>query len=90
MLRSATWWETGTLGLLVGFATFSWRSCANMPQLNSDGVPSFSANDLLAPVITYVVLGIYACLSPPTDTNGFSRARAVLSGIALIVNVVTI
>jgi hypothetical protein len=38
-----------------------------MPQLNTDGLRSFSANDWLAPAITFVFLGVYRNLHPPAD-----------------------
>ena len=38
--------------ILVGGAVYLWRASANMPQLNNDGIPGYSANDWLAPAIT--------------------------------------
>jgi hypothetical protein len=49
--------ESVAIALLAAGAVFLWRKSANMPQLNNDGLPPFSANDWLAPTITYVVLG---------------------------------
>jgi hypothetical protein len=76
--------------LVAALATFGERLCANMTQLNNDGVPSLSANDLLAPALTYIVLSIYADLFPPPDPARFAKLRALITGIALAVNVLTI
>ncbi|MFI6951427.1 winged helix-turn-helix domain-containing protein [Streptomyces sp. NPDC050422] len=45
-LPEGTW---AAVGLLSGASVFLWRASANMPQLNDDGLPGFSANDWLAP-----------------------------------------
>jgi MFS superfamily sulfate permease-like transporter len=50
------WWrlrptypgEAIVLAALTGAAVFAWRLSANMPQLNNDGIPPFSANDWAA------------------------------------------
>jgi hypothetical protein len=76
--------------VIGALATFGERLCANMTQLNNDGVPSLSANDLLAPALTYILLGIYADLHPPANPKGFGQFRAAATGIALAVNVLTI
>jgi hypothetical protein len=76
--------------LLAALATFGERLCANMTQLNNDGVPGLSANDLLAPALTYIVLSIYADVIPPANSERFGRLRALLTGVALAVNVLTI
>src|SRR3954452_6298304 len=56
---------------VLGFvAALLWRWSANMPQLNDDGLPGFSANDWLAPVLTYVT----PC--PPTSTCERRRSCA--------------
>src|SRR5213078_2063762 len=52
------------LGVLSAAAVFLLRKSANMPQLNDDGLSGFSANDWLAPTVTYVVLGVYGALRP--------------------------
>ena len=76
--------------VLTALATFGERLCANMTQLNNDGVPGFSANDLLAPALTYIVLSLYADLHPVSDPARFGRFRATVTGIALVINVLTI
>jgi hypothetical protein len=37
------------VAVLTFAAVLLWRWSANMPQLNDDGLPGFSANDWLAP-----------------------------------------
>jgi hypothetical protein len=61
-----------------------------MPQLNTDGLNGFSANDWLAPTITSVVLALYAALRQPTNLPRFARAGALAVLVAFFVNVVTI
>jgi hypothetical protein len=90
ILRHEPWLDAVSVGVVAGLATFGWRLCANLPQLNADGVPGFSANDLAAPIATWVLLGIYAAVRPPADPRRFALARAAATGIALVVNVVTI
>jgi hypothetical protein len=75
--------------LSVG-AVFLWRKSANMPQLNNDGLPPFSANDWLAPVLTYVVLGMYRSVRRPGNDRQFAQASALAVLVAFVVNVVTI
>jgi hypothetical protein len=82
--------RAAVVGLVVFVATFGWRTVANMPQLNRDGVNGFSPNDLLAPVVTYVLLGILAAIWPPPEPLRFARLRALATGIVLAVNVITI
>ncbi len=89
MPRSA-WPDVVSIGVLSGAAVFLWRISANMPQLNSDGLPGFSANDWLAPVMTYVFLSVYADLRSPADPRRYGQIRAIAVVISLIVNVVTI
>lgn len=71
-------------------AVFLWRMSANMPQLNDDGLPGFSANDWAAPILTYVVLAGYADLRPPADPARYRQVRALATVIAVAVNVITI
>jgi hypothetical protein len=71
-------------------AVLLWRWSANMPQLNDDGLPGFSANDWLAPVLTYVVLAAYADLRGLAEPRRFAQTRALATIAALVANVVTI
>jgi hypothetical protein len=74
----------------AGLAVYMWRASANMPQLNNDGIPGYSANDWLAPAIVFVVLSVYADLLPPADPRRFGQVRAAATIVALAVNVITI
>jgi hypothetical protein len=89
-LRPTSIAQSVLLACVVAASVFVWRQSANMPQLNDDGMPGFSANDLLCPVITYVALGIWAALRPPDDPVRWGQTRALLTLATLIVNVVTI
>jgi hypothetical protein len=95
---AATAGITGAAALIAGFviallsasAVFLWRKSANMPQLNDDGLPPFSANDWLAPVITYVFLGMYASVRHAANDRRIAVVRTLAVVAAFIVNVVTI
>ena len=78
------------IGILTAAAVFLLRKSANMPQLNNDGLSGFSANDWLAPTVTYVVLGIYGAVRRPTEPRRYQQARAAATAIALAINVLTI
>ncbi|SDY81126.1 hypothetical protein SAMN05661080_04682 [Modestobacter sp. DSM 44400] len=82
--------EQLAVAVLAFAAVLLWRLSANMPQLNNDGLPGFSANDWLAPVLTYITLSGYADLHAPADPRRFAQTRALATIAALIVNVVTI
>jgi hypothetical protein len=82
--------ESVVVGVLTAAAVFLWRKSANLPQLNADGLSGFSANDWLAPVLTFVWLAVYRCLWPPAEDRRYGRAMAVATIIALAVNVITI
>lgn len=86
----SAWPDVVAIGILSGVAVFLWRISANMPQLNSDGLPDFSANDWLAPVMTYVFLSAYADLRSPVDPRSYGQIRTIAVVISLFVNVVTI
>jgi hypothetical protein len=82
--------ESVAIAVLSAGAVFLWRKSANMPQLNNDGLSPFSANDWLAPTLTYVVLGLYASVRRPGNERRFAQARALAVVAAFVVNVVTI
>jgi hypothetical protein len=84
------WPDIVAIGLLSGAAVFVWRISANMPQLNNDGLPGFSANDWAAPILTFVVLSVYTDLRAPAQLHGHRQARALATLAALVVNVITI
>ena len=89
-LRRPAWRQALVVALLSGAAVFQWRLSANLPQLNDDGLPGFSANDWAAPVVTYIVLSCYADLRPPPDQARYKQVRALATVVALAVNVITI
>ncbi|MFG2524913.1 hypothetical protein [Streptomyces sp. NPDC048527] len=89
-LPKGAWTDIAAVALLSGVSVFLWRASANMPQLNDDGLPGFSANDWLAPVITYVFLGLYAQTRPPADPRRYEQVRALAVLASLAVNVITI
>lgn len=82
--------DTVATGLLTAAAVFMLRKSANMPQLNNDGLNGFSANDWLAPTLTFVVLGIYAAIRPQHEPRRFQQARAAATAMAFAINVLTI
>lgn len=84
------WPDVVAVAVLAAGSVFLWRISANMPQLNSDGLPGFSANDWLAPVATYLFLTVYADLRPPADPRRYGQARALAVLASLAVNVITI
>lgn len=71
-------------------AVYLWRSSANMAQLNDDGLPGFSANDWLAPAITFIALTLFKDLHPPADVRRYNQVRAISTIAAFAVNVITI
>lgn len=56
-LPRGEWPDIAAVGVLAVCSVFLWRSSANMPQLNSDGLPAFSANDWLAPGLDEALRG---------------------------------
>lgn len=82
--------ESVVIGVIAALAVFLWRKSANMPQLSDDGLPPFSANDWLAPVLTYVVLEMSASVRDTANDRRFGLARSLAVLAAFVVNVVTI
>src|SRR5258708_474783 len=78
------------IGVLTAGAVFMLRKSANMPQLNNDGLNGYSANDWLAPTVTFVVLGLYGAIRSPEETRRFEQSRAAATLVAFVINVVTI
>ena len=78
------------VGLLTAGAVFLLRKSANMPQLNADGLQGFSANDWLAPTVTFVVLGVYGAARRATEPQRFEQVRAAATVVAFAVVVLTI
>ncbi len=84
------WADIAAVTVLAAASVLLWRLSANMPQLNDDGLPGFSANDWAAPALTYIFLSVYADLRPPADRRRFNKCRALATLASLVVNVVTI
>lgn len=84
------WPDAGAVGVLSGIAVALWRLSANMPALNNDGLPGFSANDLAAPTFAFVLLTLYADLRTPPNLGRYRQARALATLATLAVNVITI
>lgn len=78
------------IGLLTAGSVFMLRKSANMPQLNNDGLSGFSANDWLAPTVTFVALGIYGAFRPPGEPRRYRQSAAAATIVALVINVLTI
>ncbi|HKS52854.1 MAG TPA: hypothetical protein VJS67_13385 [Pseudonocardiaceae bacterium] len=89
-LPRSAWPDILAVTVLSGAAVVLWRLSANMPALNDDGLPGFSANDWAAPVLTFVFLSLFADLRAPTDPGRYRQARALATLAALAVNVITI
>jgi hypothetical protein len=84
------WLDIIAAAVLAAAAVLLWRLSANMPQLNDDGLPSFSANDWAAPAMTYLFLSGYADVRPPLDARRYRQFRILATVGALAVNVITI
>ncbi len=78
------------LAAVTGLSVFAWRSAGNVPVLNNDPIPPFSPNDLLCPLVSFVMLEVYAVLRPPSDPLAWARVRALLTLVSFVVNVLTI
>lgn len=94
----ALWWlrdqrrilDAALIAVVVAAAVFLYRKSANMPALNDDGLSGFSANDWLAPTLSFVALGLYGAARRPLEERRFQQVRAMATLIALAVNVLTI
>jgi hypothetical protein len=84
------WLDTVAAAVVAAAAVLLWRLSANMPQLNDDGLPGFSANDWAAPAMTYLFLSGYADVRPPLDDRRYRQFRILATLGALVVNVITI
>jgi hypothetical protein len=89
-LSRSSWPDIVAVAVLSAASVFLWRISANMPQLNNDGLPGFSANDWAAPVLTYVFLGLYSDARSPAETRHYAQSRALATVVSLVVNVITI
>jgi hypothetical protein len=82
--------EATLAALVVGLSVLAWRLSANVPPFNDDPIALLSPNDWLCPMLTSICLGMYAALRPPADAMRWSRARALLTVVAFVVNVLVI
>jgi hypothetical protein len=71
-------------------ATWLLRRSANMPALNDGGLPGFSANDCLAPAVTWVDVALYSDLRRQPAGAALRRTRAAAALLTFAVNVLTI
>lgn len=78
------------LSFIVGFSVLAWRMAGNVAPLNDDPIPPFSPNDLLCPVVTYFMLGIYGAFHQPAVDTEWAKTRAWLAIVSLVVNVIFI
>jgi hypothetical protein len=85
-----TIYESVIVAVLAGLSILVWRLAGNTQSLNDDPIPLVSPNDVLCPILTYVVLGLYADVSRAVDRPAWGRLRALLTITSLIVNIVTI
>ena len=76
--------------ILAFTAVWLLRRSANMPALNDDGLPGFSANDCLAPAVTWVAVALYSDLRGQPPGAALRRTRAAAALLAFAVNVITI
>ncbi len=89
-LGRGAWLDILAITVLSGLAVLLWRLSANMPALNDDGLPGFSANDWAAPALVFLFLTVFADLRVPADPRRYRQARALATLGALAVNVITI
>lgn len=82
--------ESVIIAVLAGLSILGWRLAGNTPPLNDDAIPLASPNDVLCPVLTYVILGLYADVRRGSERPAWGRVRALLTITSLIVNVATI
>jgi hypothetical protein len=78
------------LTLVVGGSVFVGRLICNIPVLNNDPVSGFSPNDLLCPMLTFVMLEVLIGLRPLEQQQHWLRLRTLLVLVSLVVNVLTI
>ncbi len=82
--------DLAAVTVLAFAATWLLRRAANMAQLNDDGLPGFSANDCLSPVVTWVALALFSDIQGHSPGTPIRRARAAAALLAFAVNVLTI
>jgi hypothetical protein len=78
------------LALVAGGSVLLWRAAGNVPALNNDPIPATSPNDVLCPLVTYLLVGMYAAFRPQVPQSSFERLRVWIAVISLLVNIITI
>jgi hypothetical protein len=81
--------ESAYTALVVAASILLWRLAGNVAVLNDDPIPAVSPNDVLCPVVTYVMLGIYAAARPEPAAR-WEHLRAQLTLVSFLINVITI
>jgi hypothetical protein len=77
------------ISIVVGISVLLWRMAGNVAQLNDDPIPPLSPNDVLCPIVTYVLLGGYGAFRRRADTR-WQQTRTLLTLVSFVVNVITI
>src|SRR6266700_4950340 len=78
------------IALVAGGSVLLWRAAGNVPALNNDPIPATSPNDVLCPLVTYLLVGMYAAFRPQIPQGDFERLRVWIAVISLLVNIITI
>ena len=82
--------ECLVLAILAGLSVLIWRSVGNTSALNDDPVPGVSPNDVLTPLVTYLLLRMSVAFQRRLDPVRFERVCVVLTLVSLLVNVIAI
>lgn len=78
------------VSVTLGISILLWREAGNTAFLNDDPMPLVSPNDVLAPLLTYVCLGLFVAFRPSVNGPHWPRLRALLTLLSLVVNIATI
>jgi 4-hydroxybenzoate polyprenyltransferase len=89
-LKTISVLEVVLLTLVVGVSVLVGRLVCNISLLNNDPISGFSPNDLLCPMLTFVMLEIFMGLHPLKQAKAWLRLRALLVLVSFAVNVLTI
>lgn len=76
--------------LLVGATTLLMRVIANTPVLNDDPFGVLSPNDLICPVVVFLVLRAYGALRHRDNGDDWEQRLVHVAIIVFAVNVLTI
>ena len=89
-LKAISALEVLLLTLVVGGSVLLGRLACNTPTLNNDPLAGFSPNDLLCPMLSFVMLEVFIGLRPLEQEKVWLRLRGLLVLISFAVNVLTI